>query len=51
MSHGVTQLLGILQVANEDFMVHCCTDLSWSEEMNTVQVGDIDTPATENRKI
>ena len=51
VSHGVTQLFGILQVANEDFMVHCCTDLSWAEEMNTVQVGDIDTPATENRKI
>lgn len=45
MCHGVTQLLGVLQVTNEDFMVNSCPQLARSEEVNTVQVRYVDTPA------
>ena len=50
VSHGVAQLLGILKVPNEDFMVHSSSQLTRPEEVNTVQVGDVDTSVTAHKQ-
>lgn len=48
---GVPKLLDILQVANQNLMVHRCSQLSRTEEVNTVQVGDVHSPAAEVQSV
>ena len=40
-------VLAELQIANEDLMIDFCSIGTRTEEMNTVQVGDVDTPGRE----
>ena len=40
----VAQGLGILQIPDENLVVDCRAEVSRLEEVNTVQVGNVDSP-------
>ena len=42
------QRLGIIQVAYKHLMVYSCPKVAWLEEVYTVQVGNVDSPVSEN---
>ena len=44
MSQGVAQLLHVLEVTQEDLVVDRRPEESGLEEVDTVQVGDVDSP-------
>jgi len=45
------QRLGIVQVAYKHLMVYSCPKVAWLEEVYAVQVGNVDSPVSENTRV
>lgn len=48
MCHGVAQLFGIVEVTQQNFVIDCRSVLLWSEKVDRIQVGQIDSSRGDN---